>query len=116
VIIDEITRGVVDGDRDAIGRHFLGFSPDPVYVEFSMETKCYKLGIDGFIPNTVGVKQVSRTISRIRNRQFGVLATTSTVARQAYEEVKKDRHPIIFISGGDIAGILMKMDLNQRFW
>jgi hypothetical protein len=108
VIIDEITRGVVDGGRDAIGRYLLGFSSDPVYVEFSMEAKCYRPGIEDLRPNTVGVKEVSRLISRIRNRQFGVLVTTSSVARQAYEEVRADRHPIIFISGGDVVDILMK--------
>ncbi len=108
VIIDEITRGVVDGGRDAIGRYLLGFSSDPVYVKFFLEAKCYRPGIEGLKPNTVGVKEVSRLISRIRNRQFGVLVTTSAVARQAYEEVRADQHPIIFISGGDIADILMK--------
>ena len=33
--------------------------------------------------NTVGVKEVSRIISRIRNRQFGVLVSTSAIAKQA---------------------------------
>jgi hypothetical protein len=108
VIIDEITRGTVDGGRDAIGRYLLGFSSDPVYVEFALEAKCYRPGIEGLKPNTIGVKEVSRLISRIRNRQFGVLVTTSIVARQAYEEVRADRHPIIFISSGDIADILIK--------
>jgi hypothetical protein len=32
--------------------------------------------------------------------------TTSTIGRQAYEEVREDRHPIIFFSGKDIADIL----------
>jgi hypothetical protein len=54
------------------------------------------------------VKEVSRLISRIRHRQFGVLVTTSVVARQAYEEVREDRHPIIFICGRDIAEILLR--------
>ena len=39
--------------------------------------------------NTVGVREVSRLISRIRHRQFGVLVTTSVVGRQAYEEVPR---------------------------
>lgn len=112
VIIDEITRGVIDGGRDAVGRYLLGLGEDPVYAEFSLEAKCYRPPLNGASPNSVGVKQVSRLISRIRHRQFGVLVTTSVVARQAYEEVREDRHPIIFISGRDIAEILIENGLN----
>lgn len=106
VIIDEITRASIDGGRDAIGRYLLGLNDDPVYAEFSLEAKCYMPGIRHMTGNSVGVKEVSRLISRIRHRQFGVMVTTSIVGRQAYEEVRDDRHPIIFISGGDIADIL----------
>jgi len=112
VIIDEITRGTIDGGRDAIGRYLLGLPDDPVYAEFSLEAKCYRPPISGLAPNTVGVKEVSRLISRIRHRQFGVLVTTSLVARQAYEEVREDRHPILFISGRDIAEILIANGFN----
>lgn len=112
VIIDEITRGTIDGGRDAIGRYVLGLGDDPVYAEFSLEAKCYRPPLDGFAANTVGVKEVSRLISRIRHRQFGVLVTTSVVARQAYGEVREDRHPIVFISGRDIAEILIKNGFN----
>ncbi len=113
VIIDEITRGVIDGGRDAVGRYLLGLGHDPVYAEFSLEAKCYRPAISGNTPNSVGVKEVSRLISRIRHRQFGVLVTTSVVARQAYEEVREDRHPIIFISGKDIVEIMIKAGLNN---
>jgi hypothetical protein len=58
------------------------------------------------------VKEVSRLISRIRHRQFGVLVATSVIARQAYEEVREDHHPIIFISGKDIAEILIRNGYN----
>jgi hypothetical protein len=47
-------------------------------------------------------------ISRIRHRQFGVLVTTSVIARQAYTEVRDDRHPIVLISGRDIAEVLIQ--------
>lgn len=112
VIIDEITRGAIDGGRDAIGRYLLGLPDDPVYAEFSLEAKCYRPSINGEPPNTVGVKEISRLISRIRHRQFGVLVTTSLVARQAYEEVREDRHPILFITGRDIADILIGNGFN----
>lgn len=114
VIIDEITRGAIDGGRDAVGRYLLGLGEDPVYAEFSLEAKCYRPALNGETPNSVGVKEVSRLISRIRHRQFGVLVTTSVVARQAYEEVRTDRHPIIFISGRDIAEILIKNGFNTN--
>ncbi len=112
VLVDEITRGVTDGGRDAVGRYLLGLSDDPVYAEFSLEAKCYRPGIEGLQTNRVGVKEVSRLISRIRHRQFGVLVTTSTVHKQAYQEVREDRHPIIFICGRDIAEILIKAGYN----
>lgn len=112
VIIDAITRASVDGGRDAVGRYLLGLSDDPVYAEFSLEAKCYAPGICGMTANTVGVKEVSRLISRIRHRQFGVLVTTSTIGRQAYEEVREDHHPIIFFSGKDIADILTSSGYN----
>ena len=41
-----------------------------------------------------------------------MLVTTSVIGRQAYEEVRRDRHPIIFFSGKDIAEILIKSGLN----
>jgi hypothetical protein len=113
VIVDEITRGTIDGGRDAIGRYVLGMGDDPVYAEFSLEAKCYRPPLNGESPNTIGVREVSRLVSRIRHRQFGVLVTTSVVARQAYEEVRGDRHPIVFISGRDIAEILIKHGYNS---
>lgn len=112
VIIDEITRGAIDGGRDAVGRYLLGLEEDPVYAEFALEAKCYRPPLAGNTPNTVGVREVSRLISRIRHRQFGVLVTTSVIARQAYEEVREDRHPIIFISGKDLVETLIKCGYN----
>lgn len=107
VIIDEVTRGTIDGGKDAVGRYRLGFIDDPVHVEFALEAKCYQPQIDGNSANTVGVKEVARLVSRLRHRQFGVLVTTSVIARQAYQEVREDRHPIVFISGKDIADTLI---------
>ena len=112
VKIDEITRGTGDGGRDAFGRYLLGLGDDPVYVEFSLEAKCYQPPLGDQRMNSVGVRDVSRLISRIRHRQFGVLVTTSIVGRQAYQEVREDRHPIIFIAGKDIADILTAAGLN----
>jgi hypothetical protein len=112
VIVDSVTRASVDGGRDAMGRYVLGTHDDPVYAEFSLEAKCYRPAhVDGGI-HTVGVSEVSRLISRIKHRQFGVLVTTSAIARQAYQEVREDRHPIVFLAGRDIAEILIQNGYN----
>lgn len=112
-IIDEVTRGSVDGGRDAIGRYLIGLSCDPIYLDFFLEAKCYRPQHGKNKEISVGVKEVSRLISRIRNRQFGVLITTSTIARQAYQEVREDKHPIIFICGSDIVNILTESGFNS---
>jgi hypothetical protein len=112
VIIDNVTRASVDGGRDAVGRYLLGLNDDPIYAEFSLEAKCYQPPFKGQRANTIGVREVARLISRIRNRQFGVLVTTSVVGRQAYKEVREDRHPIIFLCGKDIADILTRNGFN----
>jgi hypothetical protein len=85
---------------------------DPVYAEFALEAKCYRPNGSRIKANSVGVKELSRLISRLRHRQFGVLVTTSFVARQAYSEIREDRHPIIVISGRDIAEILISHNYN----
>ena len=107
VVIDEVTRGVVDGGKDAVGRYRLGIDDEPVYVEFSLEAKCYNPS-----KTTVGVKETSRLISRLRHRQFGVMVTTSTIAKQAYQEVREDNHPVIFICGKDIIRILINNGIS----
>nr|WP_269453411.1 restriction endonuclease [Microlunatus phosphovorus] len=73
-----------------------------------LEAKCYDP--DG---NGVGVKQVMRLISRIRHRQFGVFVTTAFIHRQAYEEVREDEHPVVFLSGRDIVYLLRRMGLTD---
>ena len=113
VIIDRVTQESVDGGRDALGRIKLGLNDDPIFAEFAIEAKLYNPGIANKKRNTVGVKEVSRLISRIRNRQFGILVTTSAVAEQAYNEVRTDGHPIIFMSGGDIIQVLIEKGINS---
>lgn len=69
-------------------------------MTIALEAKCYGPS------NSVGVRELSRLISRLRHRQFGVLVTTSYVDLQAYREIKEDQHPILIISGSDIVEIL----------
>jgi Restriction endonuclease AspBHI N-terminal/Restriction endonuclease len=97
----EVTRATADGGRDAIGEYLIGPATDPVRVTFALEAKLYNPSGGG-----VGVKEVSRLISRLRHRQFGVLVTTGHVAIQAYREIRTDQHPIVILSGVDIVNLL----------
>ncbi len=96
----DLTRPWRDGGRDGIGALRLGRGQASIEVVFALEAKCY--GQD----NSVGVREVSRLISRIKHREFGVLVTTSFINKQAYEEVVHDGHPVIFVTGVDIVRLL----------
>ena len=96
----EHTRFYKDGGKDAIGRYRIGKMADGIDVEFALEAKHYKPG------HSLGVKELSRVISRIRFRQFAILVTTSYLDLDAYKELKEDGHPVIVVSGGDIVKIL----------
>lgn len=98
-----VTRPWRDGGRDALGHYVIGGGNTvnkPLKIDFALEAKCYNES------NGVGVKQMSRLISRIRYRQFGIMVTTSYVNKQAYSEVVDDMHPILIVSACDIARIL----------
>jgi hypothetical protein len=58
------------------------------------------------INNSVGVRYMSRLISRFKHRQFGIFVTTSFIAEQAYKEIREDNHPVIVVSATDIVRIL----------
>ncbi|MGE5287477.1 MAG: restriction endonuclease [Micromonosporaceae bacterium] len=96
-----------DGGRDAVGEYLLGPHSDPVAVEFALEAKCYA-------PiNSVGVRETSRLISRLRHRQFGVLVTTSHVDAQAYREIREDGHPVVILAGRDVVDRLKAKGLDN---
>ena len=97
----DVTRPWRDGGRDAVGAYRIGVGRSSIEVEFALEAKCYDPKGKG-----VGVKELSRLLSRLRHRQFGVLVTTSYLASQAYKELKEDMHPVVIISGGDIVATL----------
>jgi hypothetical protein len=96
----DVTRPWRDGGRDATGTYKIGSGASAIDVEFALEAKCYK-------PDSgVGVRELSRLLSRLRHRQFGILVTTSYLGAQAYTELKEDKHPVVIISGIDIVNIL----------
>jgi len=96
----DVTRPSRDGGRDAVGQLRIGAGPSGILVDFALEAKCYTP------PAAVGVKDMSRLISRLRHRQFGVIVTTSCVDLQAYKEIKEDQHPILVIAASDIVELL----------
>lgn len=102
------TRRRRDGGRDAIGKYRLGLAGSNVAVDFAIEAKRYD------ISNGVGVKEVSRLISRLRHRQFGILVTTSYVDSQTYQEIVDDGHPVLILSAVDIVEILKKNGITEK--
>lgn len=98
-----LTKPWRDGGRDAIGHYSISTGNKanyPLKIDCALEAKCYSPD------NSVGVRYMSRLISRIRYRQFGILVTTSYVDSQAYKEVVEDGHPILIVTCSDIAYIL----------
>lgn len=100
------TRPSRDGGRDAIGKYRIGTKNASISLECALEAKCYSL------TTSVGVKETSRLISRIRNKQFGIFVTTSYIAEQAYREIVEDQHPILIITGRDIVEILKSIGIS----
>ncbi|MEV5463106.1 restriction endonuclease [Streptomyces sp. NPDC002788] len=92
----DVTRPSRDGGRDAVGTYILGPVANRIAIDFALEAKCYAAD------NSVGVREVSRLISRIRHRNFGVLVTTSFFNKQVQDEVHEDGHPIALVCGRDI--------------
>ena len=107
ISIDQTQRSR-DGGRDAVGKYRVGLQSGGVEIEFAVEAKRYQVG------NPVGVKETSRLISRIKNRQFGIFITTSYVGSQAYKEIIEDQHPIVIVSGKDIIEILINSGITDK--
>lgn len=104
----DLTRPWRDGGRDGIGTLRLGKGAASIEVAFALEAKCYSP------TNSVGVREVSRLISRIKHREFGVLVTTSFIDSQAYKEVVEDGHPVILVSARDIAAALRSAGYSSK--
>src|SRR5262249_43769914 len=103
----DLTRPSRDGGRDAVGLYRLGYGEATIQADYALEAKCYSF------ENSVGTRELSRLISRLRHRQFGVIVTTSYVHHQAYQEIREDQHPVIIVSGRDIVAILAKAGLTS---
>lgn len=100
----KMTRPRRDGGRDAVCTYRIGPEGGTCKLELhcAIEAKLFDEN------NGVGVRWTSRLISRIKNREFGILVTTSYVADQAFREIKEDGHNILILNARDIADILMR--------
>lgn len=111
-----LTRPWRDGGRDALAHYRIGSDLNlnaPLKIDCAIEAKCFEPS------KGVGVRHMSRLISRIRYRQFGVMVTTGYVDKQAYSEVIDDGHPILILTGADIVHILHKTGItgeNLHSW
>lgn len=110
----KLTRPWRDGGRDAIGYYQIqvpGTVNNSLRIDCALEAKCYTPTDKG--GNGVGVHEMSRLISRIRYRQFGAMVTTSFIAKQAYDEVKEDGHPILLLTATNIATVLQQHGIHS---
>lgn len=103
-----VTRASRDGGRDVIGSYYLGHEEHQIRLSAFVEAKKWKLD------SAIGVKQVMRLISRLKHRDIGVFITTSFFDPQVQKELLEDGHPVMLISGGDIARLLIKSDLSDE--
>jgi hypothetical protein len=99
----ETTRSYDDGGVDSVGRYqVFKSSENTIKLDFYVQSKCYAMN------HGVDTKDTSRLISRIKGRDFGLMFVTSYVCKQAYDEIIHDKHPVGFITGGDIINFLVQ--------
>ncbi|MEE4151228.1 restriction endonuclease [Pseudomonas viridiflava] len=104
----DLTRRYRDGGRDGTGKLRIGRAASAVLVDFAIEAKCYAMS------NSVGVREVSRLISRLRHRQFGIIITTSWLHDQAYREIVEDGHPVMILSGMDVVDLVKQAGMKEH--
>ena len=101
----EVTRAVRDGGRDVVAEYRVGHAQHQVKLSAYVEAKRWSLA------SAVGVKPMMRLIARLKHRDIGVFVTTSFFDEQVQKELIEDGHPVILLSGGDIARLLIRKDL-----
>ncbi|PTJ26487.1 restriction endonuclease, partial [Staphylococcus simulans] len=86
----------------------IGINSNKVNLPCILEAKCYKT------TNSVGVKETSRFISRLKYDEFGVFITTSFLGAQAYKEIVEDKKRILILTATDIIKILKKSYITSE--
>ena len=85
----------------------MGHGDHAIPLHVSVEAKLWNES------SAVGVKPMMRLVSRLKHRDFGVFITTSFFDKTVQEELIEDGHPVILVSGGDIARILIANELEE---
>lgn len=102
----QVTRAVRDGGRDVVGRYRVGHDEHQIRLDAFVEAKRWDPS------SAVGVKPMMRLISRLKHRDVGVFVTTSFFDKQVQQELIDDNHPVLLVSGGDIARLLLSKDID----
>ena len=113
IILGRVRRHSSDGSYNITGKFRLGMDADPVHLGFLVEAKCYNPGIGTRKRKSIGVKEILKMLSRLKDQQFGVLVTTSVVTRQAYDAIREQSHPVVCIAGTDIIDILISNNITR---
>lgn len=103
----EVTPKSRDGGRDVVGLYRVGHDQHQLRLSVFVEAKRWNP------THGVGVKPVSRLISRIKHRDLGVFITTSYFDTQVQRELIDDNHPVLLVSGGDIARLLAMKGISR---
>lgn len=103
----EVTRASRDGGMDITGFYRIGHDAHHLSLRCFGEAKKWIAGI--------GVKPVARLVSRIKHREFGIFITTSFFNTQVQQELIDDRHPVLLLSGGDIARLILNKKLGGSY-
>ena len=98
----EVTPKVKDKGRDIVGFYKIGTLGSDLHLRVIGEVKRWDEEGKG-----VGVKPMSRLISRLKHRDLGVFITTTHFDKQVQVEILEDGHPILLLSGGDLVKILI---------
>lgn len=95
----EVTPPTKDGGRDVVGSYKVGHDQHQVKLSVFVEAKQWK-------DRSIGVKPMARLLSRLRHRDLGVFVTTTYFDQQVQAELIEDEHPVLLVSGGDLARLL----------
>ena len=104
-----MTPKVKDKGRDIVGLYKIGTLGSDLHLRVIGEVKRWDEEGKG-----VGVKPMSRLISRLKHRDLGVFITTTHFDKQVQVEILEDGHPILLLSGGDLVKILISKEMAGR--
>jgi hypothetical protein len=97
----------IDNMKDITGKYKVGTENNTVVINFALEV------VNNEPNHAVGLIEVSRLLSRMKYREFGILFTTSFLEPHIYTELMKNNHPIIVVSAQEIVKTLKANGINS---